>query len=85
MGIGSVKESPSLLNAAGQLLRGQGVELKQFYLMMGQTGVMYVMEAENGEAVARASLLLGSSGTIRPESMRAFSGQEYRDVIGSLP
>ena len=85
MGIGSVKESPSLLNAAGQLLRGQGVELKQFYLMMGQTGVMYVMETENGEAVARASLLLRSSGKIRLESMRAFSGQEYRDVIGSLP
>ena len=85
MGIGSVKESPSLLNAAGQLLRGQGVELKQFYLLMGQTGVMYVMEAENGEAVARASLLLRSSGKIRLESMRAFSGQEYRDVIGSLP
>lgn len=52
---------------------------------MGQTGVMYVMEAENGEAVARASLLLRSSGKIRLESMRAFSGQEYRDVIGSLP
>ena len=85
MGIGSGKESPSLLNAAGQLLRGQGVELKQFYLMMGQTGVMYVMEAENGEAVARASLLLRSSGKIRLESMRAFTGQEYRDVIGSLP
>ena len=85
MGIGSVKESPSRLNAAGQLLRGQGVELKQFYLLMGQTGVMYVMEAENGEAVARASLLLRSSGKIRLESMRAFSGQEYRDVIGSLP
>ena len=82
---GSINESPSRLNAAEELLRGQGVELKQFYLLMGQTDVTYVMEAENDEAVARAYLLLGSSGTIRLESMRAFTGQEYRNLIGSLP
>jgi len=84
-GIESIKESPSRLNAAKELLRGQGVELKQFYLLMGQYDLMYVMEAENDEAVAKASLLLGSSGKIKLETMPAFTEQESRDLIGSLP
>ena len=84
-GIETVRESPSRLAGAKEMLRGLGVELKQFFLLMGEYDVMYIMEAENEEAVTRASLALGSTGKIKAQTFRAFSEEEYRELIASLP
>ena len=82
-GIESVRDSPSRLEGAKEMMRGLGVELKQFYLLMGEYDVMYIMEAENDEAIARASLALGASGKITLQTMRAFTEDEYRAIVAS--
>jgi uncharacterized protein with GYD domain len=84
-GIESVKESPKRLEGAKALLKSLGCELKSFFLLLGRYDVMYIVEAPNDEAIAKAALVLSSSGRIKTETIRAFTEDEYRTLIGGMP
>ncbi len=43
------------------------------------------VEAPNDEAMARFALALGSAGNVRTTTLKGFTEQEYREIIGSLP
>jgi uncharacterized protein with GYD domain len=84
-GIENIKESPSRLDAAKELFRAIGGELKEFYLVMGQYDMIVISEAPDDETAARSALTLGSAGSVRTETFRAFTEDEYRKIIESLP
>lgn len=84
-GIENVKESPQRLDAAKQAFQGMGAKLKEFYLVMGRYDIILVSEAPNDETVAKIALTLGSLGSVRTESFRAFKEDEYREIVASLP
>ncbi len=44
-----------------------------------------VCEAPDDAAIAKFVLGISTKGGVRTESLRAFSEEEYRDIIGSLP
>jgi uncharacterized protein with GYD domain len=44
-----------------------------------------VGEHPNDETAARAALMTGSLGNVRTETLRAFTEDEYRKLIKSLP
>jgi uncharacterized protein with GYD domain len=84
-GIEGVKESPSRLDAAKELFRALGGELKEFYLVMGQYDMIVISEAPDDESATRAALTLGSAGSVRTQTFRAFTEDEYRKIIETLP
>jgi uncharacterized protein with GYD domain len=84
-GIEDVRESPNRLDAAKKLFQAVGGELKQFYLVFGQYDMVVISEFPDDEAATRAGLILGSAGSVRTESCRAFTEDEYRKIIASLP
>ena len=84
-GIENVKESPSRLDQAKEALRAVGGEFKDFYLTMGSYDMVCVCEAPDDAAIAQFVLGISTKGGVRTESLRAFSEEEYRDIIGSLP
>jgi len=84
-GIEDVRESPNRLDAAKKLFQAAGGELKQFYLVFGQYDMVVISEFPDDEAATRAGLILGSAGSVRTESCRAFTEDEYRKVIAALP
>ena len=84
-GVEKVKDSPARLDAGRQALQGMGVEIKSIYLVMGQYDMVAVWEAPDEETAARAALALGAQGNVRSETMRAFTEEEYRRIIGGLP
>jgi uncharacterized protein with GYD domain len=84
-GIEKIKESPSRLDAGKKAYAAMGAEVKAFYLVMGQYDAVLVSEAPNDETVAKLALSIGSLGNVRTETMRAFTEEEYRQIIGSLP
>jgi len=81
----SVKDSPARLEAAKQAAKALGGEIKAFYLVMGQYDFVVITEAPNDEAVARLLLAIGAQGNVRTETLRAFTEDEYRKIIASLP
>jgi len=61
------------------------VELKSWYLTMGQYDIVGVIEAPDDETMAKVALALGALGNFRTETMRAFSEEEYRAIVAALP
>jgi uncharacterized protein with GYD domain len=84
-GAEQIKDSPARLDAAKQAMRSAGVELKGFYLTMGQYDMVAVWEAPDDETWARAALALGAKGSVRSETLRAFTEEEYRRIVAALP
>jgi uncharacterized protein with GYD domain len=84
-GIANIKESPNRLDVAKKAAKALGAKIKDFYLVMSQYDMVITMEAPDDETVARFVLAVGSGGAIRTQSFRAFTEDEYRQVIASLP
>ena len=84
-GIGNIKDSPSRLDKVKEMYREAGVELKAFYMTMGRFDMVVIAEAPNDDAIARLALVVGSSGSVRSETLKAFTEEEYRTIVGSLP
>ena len=84
-GIGNVKESPARLDAAKQAVEAAGGRMIFFYMTMGEYDLAMLIEVPNDETAASVLLALGSQGSIRSTTMRAFTEEEYRTIIGNLP
>jgi len=50
-----------------------------------ESSVAPVRRLPNDEAVARLALANASMGTVRTETLRAFTEDEYRKIIAALP
>ena len=83
-GIRNVKESPKRLDTARDAGKGFGVDIKDFYMTMGEHDMVIVMEAPNDESLAKYILALGVAGNVRTKTLKAFNESEYRAIIGSL-
>ena len=84
-GVQNIKESPARLDAAKKAFQAMGGELKQWYLVMGQYDAVVVSELPDDETAAKLALAIGAQGNIRTETLRAFTEEEYRKLIASLP
>ncbi len=83
-GIRNVKESPKRLDTARAVAKKLDMELKDFYLTMGDYDMVSHLDAPNDESVAKFVLGLGTLGNVRTKTLKAFSEDEYRKIIGSL-
>jgi uncharacterized protein with GYD domain len=83
-GIRNVKDSPGRLDAARQLCKKHGAEIKQVFMTMGTYDLVVMVEAPGDEAVAKVALALGAAGNIRTTTLKAFNEAEYRQLTGSL-
>jgi uncharacterized protein with GYD domain len=84
-GISKVKESPHRAEAARALARECGAEMKDIYLTLGDTDLVAHVEADSDEAMARFALAIGSQGNVRSKTLRAFTEDEFREIVQSLP
>lgn len=83
-GIKNVKDSPKRLDAARGLAKKHGCELRDFYMAIGKYDMIAVLEAPDDEAAAKFALTTAGGGNIRTTTVKAFSEDAYRKVIGAL-
>ena len=83
-GVQNVKQSPSRLAAARKGIEAAGVKMKDFYMVTGRYDMIVIIEAPDDGPLAKALLTLASQGNIRSETCRAFTEDEYRQIIGGL-
>lgn len=83
-GMAKIKESPTRLDGAKKAIEAGGGKLKHFYMLMGRYDMAIVVEAPDDATVARINLSLGSRGSVRTETSRAFSEEEYRKIISGI-
>ena len=83
-GLQTLKESPSRLDGARKSFEAAGVKMKDFYMVTGRYDMLAICDAPDEGAVARALLSVTSKGSIMSETCRAFTEQEYREIIRGL-
>ena len=83
-GIEYIKESSTRLDAAKQEWEKEGVTIREIFMTLGQYDLVFVIEAPDDAALAKALLSQASKGGVRTTTLRAFSETEYREIIGSL-
>lgn len=84
-GVTSIKEGPARLDAGKDTLKAFGSELKAFYLTMGRYDIVAISEAPDDAAAAKVALAIGSAGNVTTETLRAFTEDEYRDIVAAMP
>lgn len=83
-GVENIKESTSRFDTAKKAFESAGVKLKDFYMLLGQYDMALVVEAPDDATLARVSLKLAAQGTVRTETLRAFTEDEYRKIMSGV-
>jgi uncharacterized protein with GYD domain len=84
-GIRAVKDAPKRSQAARELAKKLGVEVKQIYLTSGENDLLIIVDAPSGDNVAKFALATGSLGNVRTSTARAWSEPEFQKLISELP
>ena len=84
-GIRSVKDSPKRGSAARETAKKCGVEIKQVYLTSGEADLVIIVEAPNGDNVAKFALAISSQGNLRTRTARIWPQSDFHKLISELP
>lgn len=83
-GIANIKESPSRLDQAREQLGQMGVQIKEFYLTMGEYDMVTVVEAPDQASAAKALIAIGRQGNVSTTTMAALTEDEFREVVAGF-
>jgi uncharacterized protein with GYD domain len=83
-GITKLKESPNRLDAARKVAEKAGGKIHGWYLTMGKYDAVLISEFPTDEACAKVMLSLASLGNVTTQTLKAFTEDEYRKIIGNL-
>ena len=84
-GIKAIKDSPKRAQAARELAKTMGVEIKEIYLTSGESDLIAILDAPNGDNVAKLAMVLGAQGHIRTKTVRAWTEAECTKLVSELP
>jgi len=84
-GIENVRESPARTEEAKEVVESLGGTWEAFFVTMGRYDGLVVAAFPDDETAATAALALGSSGNVTTETLRAFTLEEFRDVVETMP
>jgi uncharacterized protein with GYD domain len=83
-GIRNVKDSPDRYGTFKAMAEKLGITVKGCYYTVGHHDMVVIMEGTD-EAVTTALLKAGSLGNVRSETLRGFSVDEAKRIIGNIP
>ena len=84
-GIRGIKEASKRAEAARNLAKKVGVDIKSVYLTSGDSDLVALAETPNGDNIAKFALALGAVGNVRTRTARAWPMEDYMKLISELP
>lgn len=85
LGAKTIKEAPARVDAAVKNLEAMGGKMTAFYLTTGEYDYIAVGEAPTDQVMLTFLLGLGTTGTVRTTTLRAFSKDELAAAVKKLP
>ncbi len=84
-GMKNIKDAPAQIEAFTKAIKAAGGKLIGFYATMGQYDSVSITEFPSDEVALAALLALGADGTVRTTTLRAFSAEEFLEIVKKLP
>jgi|SRR5215475_13092440 len=84
-GIRGVKDAPKRSQAAKEVAKKLGVDIKQVYLTSGEHDLLLIVDSASGDNIAKFALALGGLGNVRTTTARAWTESEFQKLISELP
>jgi uncharacterized protein with GYD domain len=84
-GIKDIKNAPARIKATEEALAAVGGKLKAFYATMGPYDYVAVAEGPGDETAMLQLLGLGAAGNVRTTTLKAFTREEFKELLKKLP
>ena len=80
-GVHGLKESPQRLRAGIEAAERAGMKVITALYTQGQYDLIVVSEAPSDEAAISFNLSIALQGNVRPETMRAYTAEEFASLL----
>jgi uncharacterized protein with GYD domain len=84
-GVKNIKEAPARIDAATKALEAGGGKMIGFYTLMGDFDYLAIIQGPNDQAALTQLIGLGMQGNVRTKTLKAFTKEEYAEMIKKLP
>ena len=84
-GLKAVKESPGRVKAAIQAADAAGMKVIAVYYTQGPYDMVVISESADEKAAAAFALATASMGNVTSMTMRAWSPDEFEEIVGMMP
>jgi uncharacterized protein with GYD domain len=71
------RKSPDARNGAGNYRQ-------RIYLTSGDSDLLYILDAPDGDSVAKFALAVGAQGNVRTKTVRAYTEAEFDKLLGEI-
>src|SRR6266446_86743 len=83
-GIRNIKDSLKRTEAVKEMAKKAGVTLKETYWTLGQYDLVSIMEAPDDVSITSLGLSIGKLGNVRTQTLRAFSADDMKGILGKV-
>jgi uncharacterized protein with GYD domain len=84
-GIRTIKDAAKRTQAARDLGKKLGVEIKQLFLTSGDSDLLVIVDAANPDNVAKFNMLIAGQGNLRTRTVRGWTEAEFHKLTSELP
>ena len=84
-GIKNIKDAPQRIEEAFKGWEAMGGKVIGFYSVMGEYDYVAIGEAPNDEVAVTFALAMGSQGDARTMTLKAFTREEFTEIVKKLP
>ena len=84
-GIREIKQAPQRVEDAFKAYEAMGGKVLGFYTVMGEYDYIAIGEAPSDEVQLTFALALGSQGTVRTTTLKAFTKEKFAEIVKKLP
>jgi len=84
-GIKDIKNGPKRFEDGVKAFEAMGGKITGFYAVMGEYDYVAIGEAPNDEVAMTFALAIGSLGSVRTTTLKAFTHEEFAKLVKKLP
>ena len=84
-GLAKVKELPEMMKRARADSEKMGIRVVGVWLTLGEYDMVAVVDAPDDKTIASRLLMTGQAGNATSLTMRAFSEDEFAQIVSMLP
>jgi uncharacterized protein with GYD domain len=84
-GIKNIKDAPQRIEEAIKAAEAVGGKVLGVYSVLGEYDYVSIGEFPNDETVLTLALAMGAEGNVRTTTLKAFTKEEFAEIVKKLP